>query len=276
MNIKQALIWSNKKLATGFFDTPQLDSEVILSHVIKKSKEYIYANPERKLTPNQLRRFKKLINQRFNKKPVAYLVGKKWFFGNEFIVNKHVLIPRPETEIICEQALEINNSNKFSRILDMGTGCGNIIISLAKNLPENIEFHASEISPIALKVACKNAKQLDCINKIKFIKSDLFKNISNKYDLIVANLPYVPNNLDINPGDPGLALFGGEIGTEMYETMFKKIQKYLKPNAYIIIEIDSPAIDQMKRIIKQNLRNTQIHTIKDLAGNDRIMVIKTT
>lgn len=273
MTIKDALKKANLKLATGSFDTPHLDTELLLAHVLKKTKEFLGANPECKLTKSQKNKFGKLVLRRLNKEPVAYLIGKKWFFGNEFIVNKNVLIPRPEAEIICEQVLEISEKYKIRSVLDAGTGSGNIAVSLAVNMPESIKFTATDISNNVLNVAKRNAKKMDCINKIDFIKSNLFEKINSCFDVIVANLPYVPAHVPVETGEPEVSLYGGQRGTELYNEFFSQIKDYLNTPGHIIIEIDSPAHAEMRQVIKKFLPDAKIRTEKDLAQMDRILVI---
>ena len=274
MIIKRILEQASQDLAIKHFNTPILDAELILAHVINQSKEYLYTHPENKINNNQIKKFDSLIKRRLKNEPVAYLTKEKWFFGNKFYVNKSVLIPRPETELICEQAIYLSKSNKIDSILDIGTGSGNIIVSLAKNLPKNIQLCATDINQGILKIAQKNAKNLDCVQKIKFIKSNLFENINRKFDIILANLPYVPNNLNLETGEPAIALYGGIMGTEIYEKFFSQAQNYLNKHGHIIIEIDSPAISDMKKIIRSNLDRPQIKILKDLTNRERTIQVK--
>jgi release factor glutamine methyltransferase len=175
----------------------KIESDLILAHVLKQPKEYVFLHSEKKLTPTQQRRYQALCARRLKGEPLAYIVGYKDFYRLRFIVNKHVLIPRPETEWLIERGLDIihqklanRRSNQPLRVLDMGTGSGCLSISLAKNLPnKNRKVYAVDISPHALLVARKNAKLHN--TSINFVKSDLWGKVKGKFDLVIANLPYV-------------------------------------------------------------------------------------
>jgi len=192
MTIKEAL----KKYSS-------IEIEILLSHILGKSKEFLYMNRENKLTIKQLSNLAKLIKRREKGEPIAYILGYKDFCGLRFKVNKDVLIPRPETEELVHKVLQVYKAGKPLRILDLGTGSGCIAISILKGLglrAKGIGVVASDISAKALAIAKQNAKKnihtrlYEC-EEINFIKSDLFKNITGKFDVIVANLPYVPLKL---------------------------------------------------------------------------------
>jgi len=196
MNLEKAQKLASAKLKKADIKTASLDALILLSLVLKKEKEYILTHPEQGLIKNQQKQFLSLLEKRSKRFPLAYLTGEKEFFGYEFLVNKSVLIPRPETEQIIELALKNVKENKKIKtwkILDIGTGSGCITISLAKELKRlhlDYKITASDISASALKIAKTNAKNLKT-KKIIFIRSDLFKNINGKFNLILANLPYV-------------------------------------------------------------------------------------
>ena len=206
MNIKEALIWGTKilnknaKHKASHSDSPILDSEILLCAAIKKPKEFIFAHPEKKLSPPQIKKYKNFISRGAHHEPIAYITGKKEFYGFEFEVNKNVLIPRPETEALIDAVVALakggfDKSVKASlcRILDVGTGSGAIAITLKKLFPKARIF-ASDISLSALALAKKNAKHLGA--KIIFKKSNLLQNaqyriLRIKNAIITANLPYL-------------------------------------------------------------------------------------
>jgi release factor glutamine methyltransferase len=259
MNLETALQLATKKIKQAKIETADLDALILLVHVLKKPKEYILAHPEIKLTKTQEKHFFAAVEKRASRFPLAYIIGRKEFYGRDFLVNENVLIPRPETEKIIDLALEkileqVQNdkgaeilrsaqndkrekqNDKIISILDLGTGSGCIGITLAKELEKrgfNYKIIASDISNNTLKAAKENAKNLNA-KKIRFIKSNLFQNIHGKFDLIVTNLPYVKkeeikNELQF---EPRLAL----LDQKQIPQMLKQAPKYLKPNGIVIYE----------------------------------------
>lgn len=251
--VRSILSQARSRLARS--DSPSLDAEVVLAFVLKKSREYLAANPDLQPLPAQSTEFNKLVSRRAKGEPVAYLTGHKEFFGLDFKVNKHVLIPRPETELLVERALasfppqdlgrDQGRGRKFS-IIDLGTGSGCIAISLAKTLQQmvysrlvynTLRIYAIDSSTKALAIARQNAKTHGVLNKIKFLKGDLLSPILNSKfllldSIILANLPYLtPRQYDANPElrfEPKSALVGGPDGLKYYEMLFKQLTAYLR------------------------------------------------
>ena len=262
MIIKQALLKATQKLKQAKIeprqkrgetphpmwcgvDSSALDADILLSFVLKKSKEFLYTYPEKKLTKNQLAKFNQLINRRLKREPVAYLINRKEFYGLDFYVDKNVLIPRPLTESLVEQVIK-EVGNKKATIADIGTGSGCIAIALKKHLPQ-ATIYATDISPAALKVAKKNAKKHRV--KIKFLKGDLLKPFLpsrkatrpgrvafKKIDIIIANLPYLIKNQIKNElkYEPKTALLGGD--------------KYIKELLRQVKKLNPPSGGQLKKI----------------------------
>ena len=272
MDIKSALMWAIKILNKNNIKSAQLDAEVLLYNTLNKNKTFLYSHPEFELTKKQIKKYKKYILRKAQNEPVAYILNKKEFYGLNFFVNKHVLIPRPETELIVDEALKLKN---ISKILEIGTGSGCISVSLAKNL-NNKKYLATDISKKALKVAKKNAKKNKVPDDIDFIKSDLLNNKKiQKFnsDIIIANLPYLPEkyksevdkNIFFEPQD---ALWSGKDGLNHYKKFFKQIKKYnLKPK-YVFIEIDPNQTEKLKKTF-----GNKISFIKDLNNKERICKI---
>lgn len=257
MKIKEALESGNYSL----------DAEVLLCHLLKKDKPWLYSHQDDILMSDRTRRYQKLISRRQNGEPVAYLTHSKEFFGLDFYVNESVLVPRPETELLVEEALKIRK--KKAKILDVGTGSANIIISIGKN--KKASLYASDISPNALRVAQKNAKKHKV--KINFIKSDLFKNIpvGIKFDLIIANLPYLWEKFP--QFEPLKALDGGRDGLKIIEKFLQEVGSYLSPKGIVLIEIDPRQVKRIKELSKKYLPHKKIAIKKDLAGLDRAAVL---
>ncbi len=241
-----------------------IEIELLLAHVLKKPKEFLYMFPAHRLTRIQTDRLTRMVKRRLAGEPVAYILGYKDFCGLRFVVNKDVLVPRPESEWLVERVRSIQKteySRQKIRILDLGTGSGAIIISLAKLLsPKPLALSpllvATDISSAALKVAKKNAKFHKV--KVNFVQSDLFKNTKGKFDVIVANLPYVPirmlnkymrNVKELTLDDPfaGLkyepltALTDGTPSFQIYRRFFEQVGGYINKNGLILLEIDPSA-----------------------------------
>lgn len=279
-----------------------LDTEILLSYTLKKPKEYLIAHPETKLTASQIARFKKLTKRRLSNEPIAYLTGNKEFFGRDFFVDRNVLIPRPETELLVEASLQrimnyelacLPTRQGIMNIIDVGTGSGNIVISIAKNVPvamrNNIIFYAIDFSLKALEIAKKNAKRHRINGCIKFIQSDLLEFFVKKKEklwentLIVANLPYVSpalykkhqNGLRF---EPKTALISQKNGLGHYLRLLKSIRNICtekkSSNIGILMEISPEQKDDLGKIIKNALPKAKVDFEKDLAGKWRMADIR--
>jgi len=282
MIIKEALIQARKILKTAKITSADLDAEVILMHTLKKSKEFIFTHPEKKLSPSQEQLFLKQINSRAKHIPVAQIIGHKDFFGINFKVTKDVLVPRPETELLVEETIKIVKVNYKSTvtIADIGTGSGAIAIALAKNLPQATVI-ATDTSSKALIIAKENARRHRV--KIKFYQGNLLAPITNNtINIIVANLPYVEkdlkNRLDKaeNRGlkfEPSLALYSGVDGLDAYRKFFQQIKRIESLPRFILIEHGNKQAPSIKKIIKNALATAKTQVIKDLASLPRITIV---
>jgi release factor glutamine methyltransferase len=284
VTIKQSLIWATKILKKSKILSPALDAEILLSFSIKKSKEFLYSHSEKKLTVAQLSKFKKLIARRAKREPIAYITGHKYFFGLDFLVNKNVLIPRPETETLVEEALD----KKLSVIIDVGTGSGAIAIALAHHLPK-AKIFATEISKAALKVAKKNAQRHK--TKITFLHGNLlesFLNLKSKIKnpkslFIIANLPYLTTHQwqqtqpEIKKYEPRQALDGGKDGLKYYNQLINQINSLVTRYALritSIFEIDPAQTKSITKLIHARFPAAKIEIKNDLAGRDRAVIFK--
>lgn len=297
MTVLQALAYAKSEL--GDFDSPNLEVEILLRHTLKKNLNFVFANPDHKLPFRQLRRFKKLVRKRAQNIPSAYLTGHKEFYGLDFFVNKNVLIPRPETELIVESALNeikklpITHYSSPITLIDLGTGCGCIPISILKNqLTKNkIIFFATDISEKALRVARKNARLHTLAGRIKFIKSDLlttFLNVKmfrclNAKMILTANLPYLPEkiyrqNYASLKYEPKNSLLAGQDGLKYYRRLLAQLKSILATynlQLTAFLEIDPSQTSKIKKIINFNLPNAAIEIIKDLSGKNRVVKFST-
>ena len=267
--IKQSL----NKLKEKKILNPYLDLKILLKEASLDKKDIILSNLN--IDHIDLEYLKKLISRRLNDEPVSKIVKKKYFWKNEFYVNSDVLDPRPESEIIIEEVLSnINDTDKKIKILDIGTGSGCLAISIAKEL-KNSQITAIDISEKAIEVAKKNIKINNVESQIKLLQCD-FNNISEEYDFIITNPPYVNENdyqklhLGIKKYEPKIALIGGNDGLEFYRLFAKKIEKIMKNNSYFICEIGYDQLDACKKIFNEsNLLLCKVS--KDIQKIDRTL-----
>ena len=257
MNYIEILNNGKNFLKKNKIKNPILDSELLLSKVLNKSREEILLNSNHILKKQEINRFNSYLLRRKYNEPIAYILGFKYFWKYKFITNKSVLIPRPDTELIVEECLKYLPNNKSKKILDIVTGSGCIIISILKERSKCIAT-ALDLSNRALNVAKSNAKLHQLENKINFINIDIDKYNSSNYDLIISNPPYI-NNIDISRLDddikfhePKIALSGGCDGFRDIKKVIINSKKLLKRNGKLIIEIGSKQKNQSLKILNEN------------------------
>ena len=276
MNIENILIEGTNTLKQSGVSNPQLDCEILLSNSINKDKKYIILNPKQILNDGQLSDFKSLIEKRKKGEPIAYLINKKEFWNNEFFVNKDVLIPRPDTELIVEEVLKIYSKNTHLQVLDIGTGSGCILLSILK---ERKYFHGTgiDISKKSINVSKFNAKKLNLENRVKFFHSSVDNFTIGKYDLIVSNPPYIELvslkylEKDIVNFEPKLALSGGFDGFSKIRKVINKANYLIKKNGKFILEIGFNQKNKVKEILKQE--GFYINkAVRDYGNNDRCII----
>jgi len=276
MNIKNLLCESNDILKNNLIPSHVLDSELLLCKVLKKDRKYLILNDELNLQNNKITEFKNLINRRLKKEPIAYILGEKSFWKDDFLVKKGSLIPRPETELIVEEVINITKNSHNLKILEIGTGTGCLILSILRERP-NLRATAIDISKICIELARANAKKLGLTKNIKFYKSDVDNLRNDKYDIIVSNPPYI-NKFDLNnledgivKFEPKLALYGGVDGSDCVKKIIYKSSKILKRKGKLILEI---AHDQkncvLKILKKENFYVNKI--VKDFSNISRSIV----
>ena len=276
MNIQLAVLEGINILKARFIQTAQLDAEILMAKTLGADREYIILNNDKNLGDKNLKNFQSLIKERADRMPIAYLLNKKYFWNNEFYVNKNTLIPRPDTEVIVEQVLRFTkNKNKYS-ILDIGVGSGCVLLSI---LNERKNFYGTgiDICKNALNICEINAKKLLLERRTKFFKSDVDKFALGKYDLIVSNPPYIKRcdlkylESDVLKFEPKLALDGGIDGLSVIRRVIKKSSELLKKNGKLILEIGFDQKNKVKKLL--NKKGFYINsTIKDFAKNDRCIV----
>ena len=274
--INSLLFNAHKILAESPTKTPKLDAEILLSSVLDKDLKEIIFDKKLNLNQSKINIFKELIRRRKNGEPIAYILKKKEFWKYNFYVDCNVLIPRPDTEIIVEETLKILNNNKKNFVLDVGTGSGCIIISLANDCP-NLMGTAIDISKKALKVAKINAKMHQLLNRIKFYNSSVDNFFKGKYDLIVSNPPYI-NNLELKYLDkdiicyePLLSLNGGLDGSFVLNKVIKKSSSLLKIGGKLVLEIGFDQKYKVMSLLKKK-RFFINKVVKDYANKDRCII----
>ena len=276
MNYLEALNYGNKILKSRKIINYNLDSQILLSKVLNLSRERLLINLSNNLETANFNKFKKLVLRRKKKEPIAYIFKNKEFWKYNFKVNRGVLIPRPETEIIVNKTLKFISLNASKKILDIGTGSGCIMLSILKERPK-CHGTAIDISKKALKVAIINAKMHHLQIKIKFINNDIDKFNYNKYDFILSNPPYI-NSIDIKRLDkdiilyePLVALQAGIDGLREIRKLIKKSRKLLKKNGKLIFEIGkNQLIDVIKLLNKNKFYINEV--CKDLQSHPRVIV----
>ena len=297
------------KILEHVSQTPELDTEVVLAHVLDQDKAYLISHSEDDVDLEQEEEFIGLINRRAEGEPIAYLTGKKEFYGLDYFVNKHVLIPRPETEQLVELVFEevrrkvlrhgsgqaisdklgAKSNKREIRIIDVGTGSGNIGITLLNLIIKNklnkkVKFvvYMTDISGKALRIAEKNYKNLipkRANIKALFIKADLLKGFNSRFNIIVSNPPYIPSGqidlLDKNVKDfePHLALSGGELGMKFIRDLISQGTKRLAKSGKLFIEIHEDLPERIKLYIEENFPNWTVVFEKDVFGEWRFAII---
>ena len=276
MNIENILNEGINILQKNKISNPQLDSEILLSNSIKKDKKHIILNPKELLNSEQLEKFKILIERRKKGEPIAYLINKKEFWKDEFFVNKDVLIPRPDTELIIEQVLKIYSKETQLQVLDIGIGSGCILLSILKERP-NFYGTGIDISKKSINVSKFNAKRLNLTNRVKFFHSSVDNFKIGKYDLIVSNPPYIKSlrlkylEKDVVNFEPKLALSGGFDGFSKIRKVINNARNLIKKKGKFILEIGFNQKDKVKKILKEEGFYVN-KSIKDYGNNDRCII----
>ena len=260
MTIQEWLVDATKKMTTAGIDSARLDSLLLLEHVLITPRVTLLSHPDIVLPATTLVKLDAVLKQRLDGIPIAYIQNKKEFYGREFLVNEHVLIPRPETESMIELVKELGL--EAPRIADIGTGSGCIAITLSLELRDSI-IVAVDISDEALAVAKNNAKHLGA--QVTFRQSDLLAKIGHRrFDVICANLPYVPDNLVTSPEitkEPSLALFAGADGLDAYRRFFIELAELSNQPRYIIVEAlesQHKTIQKLAKLVGYSLQKTDV------------------
>jgi release factor glutamine methyltransferase len=261
-------------------DTPDLDTQLLLGEALGKSRTWVLTHPEAVLNDVQAQTFEENLNRLKAGEALPYVLGWWEFYTRRFQVSPEVLIPRPETELLVEAALAFLNRQPDRRTaVDIGTGCGCIAVTLAAEIPD-LQMVATDIELGALRVARNNACDHDVISHVRFLQSDLLSSLSTQFDLICANLPYIPTDelaeLDVAKREPSAALDGGVGGLQMINRLMAQIPSALAPAGRLLLEIGAEQSEEVRRITHNSLPSAHVDVVQDLAGRDRLLVIDQT
>jgi release factor glutamine methyltransferase len=272
--IAQALGWAARTLAASS-PTARLDAEVLLAHALGWSRARLLAEGAAPLEPERRRAFAALVARRAELEPVAYLVGAREFYGLALEVTPDVLVPRPETELLVEAALERARGRGALRIADIGTGSGAIAVALAHRLPQAL-LDAVDLSPAALAVAARNAARHGVAARVRLLQGDLLAPLEQPVDLLVSNPPYtVLAEIDegVRRHEPHLALDGGPDGLALYRRLLAAAPPLVRPGGAVLLEIGATQGPAVAALARQLFPAAQIRVEQDLAGLDRVVTI---
>ena len=280
MRLDDALAQATTRLANEGVESPQLDAELLLAYVLGVNRAAILARPEHRLTPKQLTRYRDLVARRGGREPLAYIVGHREFFGLDFMVDHRVLIPRPETELLVEHALDIAHRTAAPlRIADVGAGSGAIAVALAVHLP-GATVYALDHSADALEVVAENARRHRVSGRVHCLHSDLLSALLGPVDLITANLPYVTTGEwrelapEIRTHEPRSALDGGRDGLALIGRLLATAGPYIRPAGAILLEIGAGQGVAVTTLARECLPQARVQLVQDYAGLDRLVVVE--
>ncbi len=282
ITVGRAIVSASQRLSEAGCDTPRLDAQVILAHVLGQDRSWLFAHHDYQLSDQEIERYTELIARRARREPVAYLIGRKEFYGLEFLVDRRVLIPRPETELLVDAALGqiASRSREPVLVADVGTGSGAIAVAVAVNAPGS-RVYAVDISPEALAVARENLRRLDGDGRVRLFLGDLLTPLPEPVDIIVANLPYIPVKVletldpDVRDYEPPMALAGGEEGLQQIERLLEQAPRFLKPDGTILLEIGHDQGEVVRELAQRmEPRPRYVGVRQDYSGHDRLVTIE--
>lgn len=278
--ISKLLKWTEEYFGKAQLDSPRLDAEVLLSHVLQKERIYLYVHFDQPLEDDELATYKQFIRRRVNHEPVAYIVGHKEFMGLDFTVTPATLIPRPDTEILVEAALQRLPMGKTQEgvIADIGTGSGAICLSLLKYAAQ-LKAVTVDISPEALAVAKINAEALAVADRVEFRQGDLLAPLQGeKFQAIISNPPYIPEkdiptlDSDVKDYEPIGALVGGQDGFDFYRPLVEQAAELLQDQGFLALEAGIYQAQELKAMAEGLPQWGKVELIKDLAGIERVVI----
>lgn len=281
MRALDALIWAQGHLRQAGLDDAALEAELLLRHALGIGRARLFASLRQPLAPDRLATFIALLERRLGREPTAYILGHKEFYDLELAVTPAALIPRPETELVVEEALRLARARPSGplRLVDVGTGCGAIALALAKHLP-TAQVVASDLSTEALALARANAQRLGLAHRLHWVLADLLTSLEGPFDLIVGNLPYVKSSQwatlapEIRLYEPRGALDGGRDGLCYIRRLLAQAPERLALGGALILEIGWDQGTAVGQLVKGQLPSARIGIRQDLAGLDRVVVVE--
>lgn len=279
MNLKQALDHARTALRDKDIEDSGLEGEILLRHVLGVDRARLFSRLNDELTLSQEAALKRALARRRKGEPTAYITGHREFYGLDFIVNRNVLIPRPESELLVSEAIEIIKSRNITQIADVGTGSGAIAISLAVNVP-GVTVYATDVSKRALAVAAKNCRRHGVTDRVILLQGDMLGPLPGPVDLIIANLPYVKAS-DLAAGgplsfEPSLALDGGKEGLDRISILCRQAGSGLKKKGCLLLETGQGQAERVSELLRGYLPAAVIEIDRDLAGIERIVSLRLT
>ena len=287
MILSEALQSVTRTLRRAEIPDASVEAEVLLGHVLGMSRTCLYTEPDRSLTSGERECLRRVVRRRLDREPAAYILGHWEFYGIDLCVEPHTLIPRPETELLVEEAIKlaghISRQGEQTTIADIGTGCGAIAVSLALALPR-ARIYATDISPLALKVAAANCRRYGVSGRVELLEGNLLEPLPRAVDLIVANLPYVKDSefSDLSPEireyEPTVALAGGGDGLGKIQEMLEQMRgkggaRLGKLPSYVLLEIGQGQCETVTSLVNACFPQADIELISDLGGIERVVKV---
>jgi release factor glutamine methyltransferase len=281
MHIQEALTGAVQTLSNEGVESPRLDAELLLAHILDVNRAVILAWPDRRLTPKELTSYRDLVSRRADREPLAYITGHREFFDLDFAVDPRVLIPRPETELLVEHTLRmVRDLTPPIRIADIGTGSGAIAVTLAVHLPR-ATVYALDGSAGALLVTAENARRHGVAERVHCLQGELLEPLPGSVDLITANLPYVTTEEwqslppEIHDYEPRSALDGGSDGLSLIRCLLATAGTCLRPGGKVLLEIGAGQGRAATRLAHRSYPEAKVQLHQDYAGLDRLVTIET-
>jgi release factor glutamine methyltransferase len=285
MILREALRSTTQTLLRASIDDASMEAELLLGHVLGMSKTQLCTEPERDLTAAETEHLRNLVRRRLDREPAAYILGHSEFYGIDLYVERDTFIPRPETEVLVEKAVElagrISGGEREITVADIGTGCGAIAISLALALPR-ARMYATDISASALRVAEKNCQRHAVCGRVELLLGDLLEPLPGPVDMIVANLPYIKDREfeDLSPEvvgfEPPIALTGGKNGLDRIHRMLEQMPGKLNRGGFFLLEIGQGQGAAATSLVHSHFLQASVELIPDLGGVDRVMKVALT